>query len=550
MTQDIYQKRYQREKTARKSAEQLLEQKSLELYTKNQQLEAFQKDLEIQVKKRTEEAVAASKAAIEANQAKSQFLANMSHEIRTPLTAIIGYAEIIGRDKPAANILDKHIATIINNGVHLTDLLGEILDLTQIESNNLTLNKKAFKFPEFLTGLYDLHLANAQSKNLKLVVNLPVGIPQTITTDPTRLKQVLHNLLTNAIKFTDQGQITLTIHTDWQNQNIKFCVKDTGEGISDGQQQTIFDSFKQADAKSSRKHGGTGLGLSIAKTLVELMGGELTVKSTLAQGSEFIANVLAAPFEGKVTQLPKTSPLKALSDLQVPKVSGEVLLVEDTEINQLLITYHLEKTGAKVWLASNGVEAIEKAMSHSFDLIFMDIQMPIMDGKEAIKGLHQLGCSIPIYALTANVMETDIKEYTSMGFAGTLAKPLELDKLYQVIQTHLSCKSDTKPEYAANIQLNSTIEGLKENYLLSLNTQLSDLSSHADKQEFKKVASILHVIKGSAESFGYQNLTSLALKALTSIRAEQLDLAPSQVIEVTNEINSILLIEGQNDSKN
>lgn len=433
MDNNAFERRYIRERAARKSAEKLLEEKSMELYLRNQELEKFKDHLENLVEARTSEAKLAAEQAIQANNSKSQFLANMSHEIRTPLTAIIGYAGLLRDDKPAPSIMDEHLATIIDNGKHLNGLIDEILDLTKIETNNLILENRRFNFAELLTKLKQIHTPNANSKSLSLLFNVNSGIPEWLVCDPTRLRQVLHNLLSNAIKFTHQGSITLTVETQWHSKEIIFKIKDTGEGITEDQQKNIFDSFKQADASITRRFGGTGLGLSICKSLIHLMGGQLTVKSTPGLGSEFTASITSMALEGELFELQPVSSHQKTPVIEIPKLQGTVLLIEDTPINQVLITHLIESTGAEVVLAENGQQGIEKALSEDFDLVFMDIQMPVLDGKKAIEVLIKQGYPKPVYALTANVMQSDIDEYYNLGFKGVLAKPIDLPLLYEAM---------------------------------------------------------------------------------------------------------------------
>ena len=545
MGDGVFEKRYLREKAARRSAEHLLEQKTREIFERNSELEQLKTHLELLVEQRTKEAFKASNEAIQANRAKSQFLANMSHEIRTPLTAIIGYAELLRREKMPPELADSHLTTIINNGRHLTELLSEILDLSKIETQNLELENCRFNLPELISELRELHQINAASKDLKMLVDVQGSIPCWIVADPTRLKQVLHNLLSNAIKFTHQGEIRLSVSTVWPENKIVFSVNDTGEGIADEQQEQIFDSFKQADASITRKYGGTGLGLSIARSIITLMGGELTVLSKLGVGSEFTASIVAAQLEGQSTTLPLYSDLKHKADHQdIPHLSGKVLLVEDTLVNQQLIKNNIELTGASVTLAENGEQALSLAMSHDFDLVLMDIQMPVLDGKKALQGLHQLGYQKPVYALTANVMQSDIQEYSALGFSGTLAKPVDFPKLCLILKQYLQPASITKPAPKALPRALSTkIEELKPLFMTHLATQLQQIDAYLQTSEFDNIAKILHVIKGSAGNFGYNSLTEIANSALVAIRTHQLRDVPELVASVVELANDILTRE-------
>jgi signal transduction histidine kinase/CheY-like chemotaxis protein len=551
MSDNVFEKRYFREKQARQTAEQLLEEKSREIYERNKELESLKIHLEDLVELRTKEAVKATEKANQANLAKSQFLANMSHEIRTPLTAIIGYAELLLRDKPDPEKTDSHLGTIIDNGRHLTDLLSEILDLSKIETHNLIIEHYRFNLPHLIVQLKELHQVHANFKNLSLTFEIIGGIPQWIVSDPTRIKQVLHNLLSNAIKFTCSGEISFRVKTEWEDNRIIFTVKDSGEGISLEHQESIFDSFKQADASITRKYGGTGLGLSIAKDITELMGGKLTVSSALNIGSEFTASIVAHQLEGSCSDLTlANSPENNTNQAHIPNLSGAILLVEDTYTNQQLIRSQLEVTGAQVTLAENGLQAIEMALSAEFDLILMDIQMPILDGKEALKGLLQLGYNKPVYALTANVMRSDTAEYMQLGFEGTLTKPLNLSKLYKVLKTHLNHSSASKQmQSTLKSSLNTKINELKPVFISTLVIQYQQMKLLIEINNFADLVKILHVIKGSAGNFGYDSLTDLANIALTSIRSKQFDDVAVLIDNVMVLIEQILKSEERSATK-
>ncbi|MDU0353073.1 ATP-binding protein [Paraglaciecola aquimarina] len=528
MSQDIYQQRYLSEKKVREELELLLEAKTLEL-------ETLKNNLNNTIKTKTKEALSSS------NLAKTQFLANMSHEIRTPLTAIIGFAQILRHEKPSPSEQDKYLDIITTNGRHLTNLVAEILDLAQIDSQNLTLKNKRFNLVQLLTELQAVHFVAAQSKSLSLDFDVAQGIPEWIVSDPDRLKQVLHNLLSNAIKFTDHGGITFQVCANWQSYTLTFVVTDTGTGISAEQQEHIFDSFKQADSSVTRKNGGTGLGLSIAKSIVKLMGGQLNVESVPNQGSQFTATIKSNKMEGRAHLLPLfPNPMSASEFIQAPALSGEVLLVEDVPVNQQLISHHIKQTGANVVLAENGLQGIEMAMSKEFCVVLMDIQMPVLDGKEALKGLLQLGYSRPIYALTANVMQEDKDEYKQLGFNGVLHKPLELNHLFEVLSQHLP-PSNEVAEHPAELALNKTINDIiKPKFLSSLQDHNPQLKLFNEQQEYARIADILHIIKGNAGTFGYDILTETADLALTLIRSNNAQDASIPVQSVITQIDTIL----------
>ncbi|MDN4502893.1 ATP-binding protein [Alteromonadaceae bacterium BrNp21-10] len=517
---------------------------SLELKSRNQELVALKASMQELIAKQSKE----TDAALQANLAKSQFLANMSHEIRTPLTAIIGFAEILRREKLNAQLTEKYLTTIIDNANNLTELLSEILDLSNIEANNLPLQNKRFNLGSLLAELNELHQVRAQSKSLKLNFDVSAGIPQWIGSDPIRLKQVLHNLLSNAIKFTEKGEITLSVHTQWDNGMLFFKVKDTGTGINSDQQSYIFDSFKQVDDKVTRQHGGSGLGLSIAKQLTQLMGGELRVQSQLKKGSEFSASIKSSTLEGKLLTLPSIRHTStSIQNGDIPQLRGNVLLVEDTLTIQQLISRYVESTGATVTVADNGQLGIEQAISEEFDLVLMDIQMPVMDGKEALKGLLQLGYSKPVYALTANVMQNDVEEYEQIGFRGTLAKPLNLPAFFAVLAQHLAKASDNKRQTRDQVlaSLSARTNELRPFFLKSLTGQYHELIAFLEVDDYINIGKILHVIKGSAGSFGYGALTDSANDAITMLKQQKQTEATMLINKVIVQVNDIISTEDE-----
>jgi signal transduction histidine kinase/DNA-binding response OmpR family regulator len=541
MNEDILKKRYQREREARKAAESVLEQKSIELFERNQELERFKENLEQEVLERTQEAEKAKTEAYAANQAKSQFLANMSHEIRTPLTAIIGFAEVLQQHKLPPEESEKHLTTIIRSGRHLTALLGEILDLSKIENQKLELELLRFNLPSLLQDIEQIYQLNCQQKQLDFILVLESVIPEWVVTDPTRVKQVIHNLLNNAIKFTETGKVEFHVSFTTKTQTLQIDVIDTGEGIAQDKQDLIFESFRQADTSISRNFGGTGLGLFITKSLIELMNGSISVDSTIGLGSKFTVTIPCKSHEGEYNAS-KHKTIVDISPEQIPSLTGNILLVEDTVVNQQLISFNLEKAGVHVDLAENGQVGLEKALTNSYDLILMDIQMPIMDGKEAIKALKQLGISTPTYALTANIMPSDIHEYSEIGFTGTLGKPLELTNLYQVLKQHLqinnslSKKSD-QVKSAESLAKNAKIRTLFYNELAK---QSLEITESIQSLNYTKLIQSTHILKGSAKSFGYDELTLSAQESLLLLREEHYEQAIKSCIDLNQKIMGVL----------
>jgi signal transduction histidine kinase/CheY-like chemotaxis protein len=543
MNEERLQKRYLRERQARQAAEIVLEQKSLELFQRNLELEVFKESLEKQIFERTREAEKAKTEARESNQAKSQFLGNMSHATMTPLTAIIGFAEVMLQHETSREDSVKYLNTIIGSGRHLTTLLGEILDISKIENKKLELEVVRFNLPNLLQDIEQMYLFNCKKERLDFAMIMDSAIPEWIVADPTRLKQVMHNLLNNAIKFTKTGGVTVHVKFTSSTNILQIDVVDTGEGIVAEKQALIFEYFLQADTSITSNLGGTGLGLFITKSLVELMGGVVELQSTLGLGSKFSVTIACHECEGTCNSI-KNRDVITPQPVIIPSLIGNILLVEDTEVNRQLITFNLQKTGANIDTAKNGLEGLQLALSGEYDLILMDIHMPVMDGKEALKSLQQLGVSTPIYALTANVMHSDIQEYAAIGFTGTLSKPLELKNLYTVLNQHLSTTDALERHRSQRAKLLVQDPKIRALFFTELTKQHAEITENIQNLDYAGLINAAHIIKGSAESFGYEDLTKLAAQYLLLLRKKQYVQAVQEctnlnlkIAEVLNEYN-------------
>jgi len=398
--------------------------------------------------------------AVKANKAKSQFLANMSHEIRTPMNAIIGFSNILAEeDLPEEH--KKSINIIKESGEGLLMLINDILDLSKIESGQLEIETIDTLLGQLIDPIELLMKPKAVEKNIELQIVKANGLPTMIYTDPTRLRQCLINLLSNAIKFTEQGYVRLkvTLQQDNDRSFVRFDVEDTGIGIAPDKQKMIFESFTQADGSTTRKYGGTGLGLAITKQLAELLGGQITVTSELKKGSVFSLVIPTGIDSTKQSLLDSENAAGGTGAQAKPAAqfafTGNVLVAEDVETNQMLIEKMLNKIGFDVTIAENGLLAVQKALVQSFKMIFMDMQMPEMNGYDATKALRQKGIKTPIIALTANAMKGDDKECIDAGCTDYLPKPFDPQQLLQVIQKHLSdTETLTKEINAISSQVN------------------------------------------------------------------------------------------------
>lgn len=389
-------------------------------------------------------------AAEAANAAKSEFLANMSHEIRTPLTAIIGFAENLLDQRYSAGERQTAVQTILRNGEHLLQVINDILDLSKIEAGQLQTERLTFSPLELVADVVSVMRVRADAKNLPLSLNFLGPLPRLITSDSTRLRQILMNLVGNAIKFTELGSVELAVSMRENENGVVFrCdVRDTGIGLLPEQLGRLFQPFTQADGSTARRFGGTGLGLSISQRLSRMLGGQILVASEYGRGSVFSVEIDPGPLDGvEWIAEPAEGLLAPSPDRQVAEatLSCRILLAEDGPDNQMLITSFLQKCGATVAVGENGARAVELAFNTrpSFDVILMDMQMPILDGLSATRELRQRGWSGPIIALTANAMEGDRQKCLSAGCDDYTTKPIDRQELLTKIQRQLLRRAES-----------------------------------------------------------------------------------------------------------
>ncbi|MBI1422391.1 MAG: response regulator [Gammaproteobacteria bacterium] len=390
-----------------------------------------------------EELKKSKEAADAANQAKTSFLANMSHEIRTPLTSIIGYAEAaLDSDQTS----EQHIMSlqiIRQSSEHLLNLINDLLDFTKIEAGALDIERTVTDPLQVMSEVESIMAGQARKKNLDFCVEHHYPLPSRIMSDPLRLKQILLNICSNAIKFTQSGSIRIALRYDQPEDTLSLTVKDTGIGMTPEHLQKIFKPFKQADASVSRRFGGTGLGLSLSKRLSNLLGGDLNVSSEPGSGSEFTltlnqvqAGIESATLVNSLADILSTRQSQQTQNTN-QQLAGEVLLVEDNELIQQLIKTYLLKMGVSVTLADNGVTAVNLAQQREFDLIYMDMQMPLMSGVDAVKALRENHYHGPIVMLTANATLADRTLCKTIGSDDFLTKPVNRQQLYDTTRKYL-----------------------------------------------------------------------------------------------------------------
>jgi len=488
---------------------------ALESYELYQFVNEQKNNLEKIVSQRTRQLEEANAEAQAANNAKSQFLANMSHEIRTPLTAIIGYAEALCYDNLEKDRQIEALGSIVRAGRHLHDIINDILDLSKIESRHLEIEWIPTDPVQLLREVEDLIGMRARDKGLLFSIDYEFPLPARITTDPTRLKQILINLCSNAVKFTDRGQICVQVSYRPEIMQMVFAVTDTGIGLTPEQQQAVFEHFTQADATTTRRFGGTGLGLAISRQLAEKLGGRIALASAPGEGSCFTLTISAEPDGVDMRTEPPEREREEVSSIgispcaadTVPSLSGRVLLAEDNPDNQQLIALYLENAGIEVTIAENGKYAVEQALAGDFDLVLMDMQMPEMDGVEATRLLRDIGYSRPILALTANATAGSREVSRDAGCNGFLTKPIAREHFYQALSGYLVQADAAEPSTVTD---SAEYRALVQRFVQSLPERVAHMQTMVEQSQWESLGSAAHQLKGSAGGLGYPGLGEIA----------------------------------------
>jgi len=514
-------------------------------------------------------------AAEKANQAKSEFLANMSHEIRTPLNAVLGFTDLLqmGADDGDPARRQEYLGLIHTSGEHLLGLINDILDLSKIESGRMEIERVPCSPQQILADVVSVLRIRANEKGLVLEDRWESGAPEVVRTDPQRLRQLLVNLISNAIKFTERGRVDVNMRVlegrrsaaSSPSLTLEFSVIDTGVGIPREKWNDIFDPFVQADSSVTRKVGGTGLGLAICRRIVTAMGGTLFLQSEVGKGSVFTATIdvglaqtasLAASSCSHIRTPAPPQPHQAA--VQMPH--GRVLVVEDGDTNRKLIDLILRRAGLEVVTAENGKLGLEAALAGEFDLILMDMQMPVMDGYTAARTLREHGLRLPIVALTAHAMSGDEQKCRAAGCSGFMTKPIHADALLQlaaaaIVQWRASqcaagCAARCQPTEAKSDWQSAPRPPAAEAIVSELPTDDPDFREIVDEfvdhlreklpamqqalaeGDLAEVARLAHWLKGAGGSAGFDALTLPAKHLETVAKDEQCDQIENAIEEL------------------
>lgn len=453
--------------------------------------------------------------------AKTRFLANMSHELRTPLTIILGFIQQV-LTRPHEAQLQTQLQTIDSQSRFLLQIVNDILDAAKMDEGKLPLELQHFELQPLLNELHQSMLPAAQAKGLNFSLQSRYPLPRTLHSDPLRLKQILMNLLGNALKFTQQGEVKLS--AEMKQGQLHLCIADTGPGISVEMQQKLFSAFEQGDPGISRQFGGTGLGLYICKQLADLMGYQLELQSTPQQGSQFFLRIPLPVQAELLLKAPVQQSRKLQVQQQIPQLTGTVLIVDDVADLRLLFSTLLGPTGLKLQTALHGLDALQKVATQPFDLILMDMHMPVMDGLTASRELRRQGYQMPIIALTADVQAEQKRLCLEAGCQAVLTKPVQSGVLYDTIAEFLPTKSAGRAQ--ADVQ--QQLDELTSMYKDTLPSVALELEQLMEQRNLSATAALLHRIKGTSACFGFTRISALAASTEKALKdnlwpAEQLN---------------------------
>ena len=495
------------------------------------------------------EEIRRAEVAEESSKAKSRFLATMSHEIRTPMNSIIGFTEL-ALDAQISGTSDQvkdYLVKIHESTKWLLHIVNDILDISKIESGKVELENVTFDLQDVYSRCQSVILPEISEKGLELVFDTEPLVGEKLIGDPVRLYQVFMNLLSNAAKFTSTGSINFTsiiTKSTEDEKTIYFEIKDSGVGMTQKQVGKIFDPFIQADSSTTRNYGGTGLGLAITRSIVELMGGELKVESTPDVGSKFFFEITLK----SSTEPDDSLDSNKLSQLPKPHFKGLVLVCDDNPMNQEVICEHLARVGLETIVAANGkisVEMVRKRQKKNlrpFDMIFMDMFMPLMDGIEAASEIMAIGTGTPVVAMTASIMVGDIEKYRKHGIPDCLGKPFTSQELWRVLLKYLTPVENVDINSAKHTGNDDDLQKmLKTKFVKNNQTRFEEISQAINTGDISLAHRLAHSLKTNADFIGMSGLTDAAAKMEQMLKDEALPISEDSLTSLKTELEQVLI---------
>jgi len=504
-----------------------------------------------ELNKRLQELEAELETAKAISKSKSAFHANMSNEIRTPLDSIIGFSDLALDDDISSKTKD-YLTNIRVNADWLLQITNDIMDISKIESGELSLKKIPFDMHELFASCRTLVMPKAVDKGILLHFYAEPSVGKKPVGDPVRLRQIFVNLLSNAVKFTNTGMVKLVsdiIRIDDKSITIHFEIKDSGVGMTAEQIALIFEPFSKMETETTGKYGGTGLSLPITKSIIEMMGGKLSVDSTPGVGSRFSFDLTFDTIDVSMEEMFQSRIFP--KELERPVFNGEVLICEDNFMKQEVIREHLTRVGLKTVIVENGLIGVEMVKSRIrkgeklFDLIFMDMNMPVMDGLEAAVEIVKLNDKIPIVALTANIMTEDMETYKAHGIADCVGKPFTSQELWRCLLKYLTPvkQSDLQKEIIKKDDAAPDIEFQKslEKYFIKANiNRYEEINKLIESGDIKLACKLVHALKGNAGQIGKNRLQSAAASVEHQLADGVNTASPEQMAALKNELDAVL----------
>jgi len=482
-----------------------------------------------------------------ASQAKSAFIANMSHEIRTPMNSIMGFSEL-ALDSDVSPKTKNYLEKIRTNAEWLLQIINDILDISKIEAGKMELENIPFTMRELFESCKTLVMPKAVEKGLMLHFYAEPSLGRRPLGDPTRLRQVFVNLLSNAIKFTNTGIVKLLADMTGKDEKtitVYFEVKDSGIGMTKEQIGKIFEPFTQAESGTTRQYGGTGLGLAITKNIVEMMGGKLSVESTPGVGSKFSFSIVFDTIDDVSDE--GVSEKIVIHDLERPIFEGEILLCEDNVMNQQVICEHLSKVGLKTVVADNGKTGFDIVQSRvekgekQFDLIFMDMHMPVMDGLEASAKIVELNTGIPIVAMTANIMADDMAIYRKSGMVDCVGKPFTTQELWRCLMKYFTPVELHTVSAGQIAQMEEKMrQKIINNFVKEGRTKFTNIAEAIEAGDIKLAHRLVHTLKGLAGQIGKTLLQQAAAEVERHLKDGENSVTPHEMSILETELNAVI----------